>query len=81
MILDTSFQQSLVGYAFGRSFGSAVQRNRFRRRLRELVKTREQLLSPGIYVFGGSPRAASLGFEELGGQLDRLLAKCSGGSQ
>ena len=60
----------------GRSYGSAVRRNRLRRQLRELVKVRESAMVPGVYVFGASPRAASYSFEDLGKHVDRLLAKC-----
>ena len=34
-------------------------------------------MSPGIYVFGGSPKAKALSFSELGQHLDRLLAKAA----
>lgn len=80
MLLDTSLSQPLVGYAMGRSYGSAVRRNRLRRQLRELVKTREAAMAPGIYVFGASPRAHGTSFEDLGRHLDSLLAKCAQGS-
>ena len=75
MVLDSSLAQPHVGYALGRSYGSAVSRNRLRRQLRELVKTRETLMQPGVYVFGASPRAATASFERLGRDLDALLAK------
>lgn len=75
MLLDSSLQQPQVGYALGRSFGSAVERNRFRRRLRELVKGHESRLGSGVYVFGASPRASELDFGSLGRQLDALIAK------
>ena len=80
MFLDTSLSQPLVGYAMGRSYGSAVSRNRLRRQLRELVKTREALMAPGVYVFGASPRVDGTSFDELGHHLDGLLAKCAKGS-
>lgn len=80
MLLDTSLSQPLVGYALGRSYGSAVRRNRLRRQLRELVKTRESAMAPGVYVFGASPRADGTGFDDLGRHLDSLLAKCAKGS-
>ena len=77
MVLDPSLSAPQVGYAFSRSFGSAVERNRTRRQLRELVKVRADRMSPGIYVFGGSPKAKALSFSELGQHLDRLLAKAA----
>ncbi len=78
MFVDASLSVPHVGYALGRSYGSAVRRNRLRRQLRELVKTRESAMAPGVYVFGASPRAATASFAELGQHLDRLLVKCSG---
>ena len=80
MFADASLPIPQVGYALGRSYGSAVRRNRLRRQLRELVKTRESAMVPGVYVFGASPRAHGTSFEELGRHLDGLLAKCAKGS-
>lgn len=75
MLVDASLTHPQVGYALGRSFGSAVRRNRLRRQLREIVKTREHLFSPGIYVFGASPKARNLKFGELEANMDRLLSQ------
>ncbi len=75
MLLDSSLSQPHVGYALGRSYGSAVRRNRLRRQLRELVKTHESSLLPGIYVFGASPRAHGIDFPELNRHLGNLIAK------
>jgi ribonuclease P protein component len=80
MLLDSSLTEPLVGYALGCSYGSAVRRNRLRRQLRELMKTRESAIAPGIYVFGASPRAHGTSFEDLGRHLDGVLAKCAKGS-
>ena len=77
MVLDPSLTAPQVGYALSRSFGSAVERNRLRRQLRELVKIRADRMPSGIYVFGGSPKAKTLTFSELGQHLDRLLKKLS----
>ena len=80
MLLDSSLSQPHVGYALGRSYGSAVRRNRLRRQLRELVKTHEPSLLPGVYVFGASPRAHGIEFSELNRHLGSLIAKCVGGA-
>lgn len=80
MLLDSSLSQPLVGYALGRSYGSAVRRNRLRRQLRELVKTHESTLLPGVYVFGASPRAHGIDFSELDRHLGALITKCVGGA-
>ena len=77
MVLDSTYDRPLVGYALGRSFGSAVSRNRLRRQLRELVKVYETLLRPGVYVFGASPRASRTPFARLGQDLESLLTKAA----
>ena len=78
MLLDSTLSHPHVGYALGRGYGSAVRRNRLRRQLRELVKTRETAMQAGVYVFGASPRAHGTAFDELGRHLDSLLTKCAG---
>ena len=75
MVLDPSLPGPQVGYAFSRRYGPAVRRNRIRRQLRELVKTRETLFPAGIFVFGASPRAAATPADILARDLDGLLAK------
>lgn len=77
MFVDASLPSPQVGYALGRPFGSAVRRNRLRRQLRELVKTRESAMVAGVYVFGASRRADGTDFSELATHLDRLLAKAA----
>jgi ribonuclease P protein component len=81
MMLDSSLSVPQVGYALSRSYGSAVRRNRLRRQLREILKTRESALAPGVYVFGAAPRAHGTTFLELARHVDGLLAKCAKASQ
>jgi ribonuclease P protein component len=52
-----------VAYAINRSVGSAVRRNRLRRRVRAIV--REIELAPGIYLIGVTAAAAALSHDEL----------------
>jgi ribonuclease P protein component len=52
-----------VAYAVGRAVGSAVARNRVRRRLRSIVAG--LTLVPGAYLVGVQPTAAAMGFVEL----------------
>jgi ribonuclease P protein component len=51
-------------YAVGRRVGTAVARNRLRRRLRAAVATASALRS-GAYLVGAGPEAARLSFGEL----------------
>lgn len=77
MFVDPTLSQPHVGYALGRAFGSAVSRNRLRRQMREILRTREGAMQPGVYVFGASPRAKGLEFAGLVSNVDRLLQKCA----
>ena len=68
-----------VGYALGRAVGSAVVRNRLRRRFRVLMRDRALAgtLVDGRYLVSVSPAAASATFATLGHHLDRALAELS----
>jgi ribonuclease P protein component len=67
-----------VAYSVGRKVGSAVIRNRLRRRLRAIVADYAARLAPGAYLISARPRAAQMSFDELrsavGGALDRMTA-------
>lgn len=54
-------------WAVSRKVGSAVVRNRLRRRLREIVEqlARDGSVEPGAYLVGVSPAAAERSFREL----------------
>ncbi|HVM52363.1 MAG TPA: ribonuclease P protein component [Acidimicrobiales bacterium] len=52
-----------VAYALGRPVGSAVTRNRLRRRLRAVVA--DTPLAPGTYLVSAGPGAAGLAGEDL----------------
>ena len=54
-----------VAYTIGRRVGSAVVRNRVRRRLRMLIREAAPMLRPGAYLIGAGPAAALLSYEEL----------------
>jgi ribonuclease P protein component len=56
-----------VAYAIGKPVGTAVVRNRLRRRLRALVA--ELAPPPGTYLVVVTPAAAGLGFDELRADL------------
>lgn len=60
-----------VGYAIGRHVGSAVTRNRLRRRLREIV--REHPPVSGDYLLSAAPPAAKMTFPQLRGVVSDAL--------
>jgi ribonuclease P protein component len=68
------------GFTVTRKEGSATERNRIRRRLRELVRTRPGLYLQGDhdYVLIGRREALGTAFDVLGQDLDRALAHVHG---
>jgi ribonuclease P protein component len=63
-----------VAYAVGRRAGSAVARNRLRRRLRAAVHERADLLSRDTaYLVGADPAALTMSFAALSDALARAL--------
>jgi len=65
-----------VGFVVARAVGSAVVRNRVRRRLRHLVRARLSGLPSGIdVVVRANPAAAGLPSSALAPQLDKALAR------
>ncbi|MCA1846791.1 MAG: ribonuclease P protein component [Actinobacteria bacterium] len=63
-----------VAFAVGRKVGGAVQRNRLRRRLREILRTDLRDLEPGAYLVAVAPEAAALTFSQLRAALSELLS-------
>jgi ribonuclease P protein component len=63
-----------VGWAIGRRVGTAVTRNRLRRRLRALLadEHRAMPLPSGAYVFRVDPSAAGLTYAGLSGHVHEL---------
>ncbi len=65
-----------VGLVVGRGVGNAVHRNRVKRRLRHLVRTRLRALPDGAtLVLRALPASARASSAELGRDLDRVLAR------
>jgi ribonuclease P protein component len=66
-----------VAFAVGRSVGSAVVRNRLRRRLRELVRAASAEQPPrlraGQLLIGATSSASERSFDELGREVNDLL--------
>jgi ribonuclease P protein component len=54
-----------VAFTIGRQVGSAVLRNRLRRRLRMLMREAAPRLRPGAYLVGAAPPAAALSYADL----------------
>lgn len=65
-----------LGLAVSKRVGSAVVRNRVRRRIRELVRLRQHDLKPGFdMLFIARPPSASASWSELCGAVDGLLRR------
>jgi ribonuclease P protein component len=74
--LRTGRSETRVGLSTPRTLGGAVQRNRVRRRLRELVRTRLEAIGPGWdLLLIARPAAAEATHAELGAALDTLVAQ------
>ncbi len=71
-VVDEDATYPQVAYAFGRTFGSAVVRNRMRRRLRALLATQPGLLRPGWYLFGARPEIVDSTHQELSAMIAQL---------
>jgi len=70
-----------VGFVVSKAVGGAVVRNRTKRRLRELMRARLDVLPAGAdVVVRAQPAAASARFADLGAALDRHLARALGGA-
>ena len=73
-----------LAFAIGRSVGSAVVRNRLRRRLRELIRAATVEAPPrlraGLLVVGVKPGGGELSFDELGREVSELLLRVTEGS-
>jgi len=65
-----------VGFTVSRKVGTAVERNRVRRRLREIVKRSAALMHPGYdYVLVGRRGALREPFERMVASLDAAVRR------
>ena len=78
-VADPSVQPPQVAFAFGRALGSAVHRNRVRRRLRAILAARSEALAPGLYLVGGGAPLRGLASSRLDGLVGDALAKLGSG--
>jgi len=62
-LVDADAPGARVAYALNRSVGTAVVRNRLRRRLREVLRSAP--LAPGAYLVSASVAATTLSRDEL----------------
>jgi ribonuclease P protein component len=67
-----------VAYAVGRGVGSAVVRNRVKRRLRSIVHESRALLLPGAYLIRAAPQAADQSYGELSAHVSTALRALPG---
>jgi ribonuclease P protein component len=70
-----------VGFTVSKKVGNSVERNRVRRRLREMVRLSDEArLRPGHdYVLIGRRAALELPFDRLAGDFTRALGRVHGG--
>lgn len=64
-----------VAYAIGTKVGTAVVRNRLRRRLRALVAASDNIRAGHSYLIGADRRAVDLDHRELSAGLERALVR------
>lgn len=68
-----------VGFVVSKAVGTAVTRNRVKRRLRHLMRERVPVLGDGsLVVVRALPPAAEASYADLGVELDRCLARVAG---
>ena len=74
-VADNAALPPRVGYAIGRAVGTAVDRNRVRRRLRAIFaeQARAERVPAGLYLVGARASASGATSAALATDLDRLL--------
>ena len=72
-VLDPDLVPPQVAFAIGRAVGSAVSRNRLRRRLRAVLADCD--VPPGLYLVGARTPACEHTFDELQMRVASLLDK------
>jgi ribonuclease P protein component len=78
-VRETSWSRVEIAYVIGRRVGTAVTRNRLRRRLRAIVADPTARLPTGAYVIHVAPSATQLGFDELKAHLSRAVERAVAG--
>jgi len=75
MVVDPSLDNPRVAFAIGRQSGIAVERNRARRRCREVLRCAS--LPPGLYLFGLTRPAHEVSFGRLRASIADLESRIS----
>lgn len=70
-VLDPDLVPPQVAFAIGRAVGTAVRRNRLRRRLRALLAASD--VPPGLYLVGATTRACEHTFDDLDRAVQSML--------
>ncbi|MEY2966524.1 MAG: Ribonuclease [Actinomycetota bacterium] len=78
MLADPSLEAAFVAFAIGRAAGPAVERNRVRRRLREILRSAD--VAPGLYLFGLTTVARETSFDGLRTAVRNVLARSASSS-
>ncbi len=73
MLPDPSLESAYVAFAIGRATGSAVERNKVRRRLREILRSLD--MPSGLYLFGLNGSANATSFDGLRSAVEAVLAR------
>ena len=71
---DRGLQRPRVAFALSRRLGTAVMRNRIRRRLRALLRGLAGDLAPGRYLFGTRAAASAVTYRRARAELVELLS-------
>ena len=66
-----------VAFAIGRQNGSAVRRNRIRRRLRAVMASSDVELPPGLYLLGWRHRGDEPRFDDLVVDVERTVRRAT----
>ena len=72
-----SWSEAEVSYAISRRVGTAVVRNRLRRRLKAIMTELAPSLVAGAYVVRTGPGSSTLDYEELRAAMSRALERAT----